>query len=230
MKPTKAYILYHDSEESKQYANFTAYSCEQTKTPFKLCQGFYNVDPNAAWNSIGLKRKINRINENDRAQLCTAGHAALWKKIADEKDCAIILEHDAVLLYNICHVDIPDNYIISLGYKVSDPHNYDHLHAGPPQRMLGINGHEGAHAYVINHVTARAMLDEIEERGVWSAVDNMFFLLSRDTKVNLGLMDPTPAIGWIRESTIWYEASDKNYTFIESFKENYKGDAKNVDR
>jgi len=223
MKPTKAYILHHNEELSKQYANFAAYSCERVKMPFELVQGFAPpTNPNDAWNSIGLNRHIDRINQNDRAQLCTAGHAALWKKIADEKDCAVILEHDGVMLHNILHVDIPDNLIIVLGYKVTDPQNYDHAKAGPPKQILGIRGHEGAHAYVINHVTARAMLDEIEERGVWSAVDNMYFLLQRQTRVPIAIMDPTPAIGWLRQSTIWGEASTLNYQFLDSFEENYK--------
>lgn len=229
MKPSKAYILYHNDETSKKYANFAAYTCKQTNTPFDLVEGFSEpTHPNDAWNSIGLKRHIERDNWVPKAQLCSAGHAAIWKKIADEEDCAIILEHDGCMLHNIMGLDIPDNVIVVLGYKVRDPQNYKHMEAGPPQKIRFLNGHEGAHAYVITHKTARAMLNEIEERGVWSAVDNMFFLLQRQTKVPIGIMEPTPAIGWLRESTIWGDASAKNYPFVESFAENYKEGEANV--
>lgn len=225
MKPSKVYILHHNEDISKKYAEFAAYSCDRVKMPYELFEGFsLPTDPNDAWNSIGLNRQINRINHVNKAQLCSAGHAAIWKKIADEEDCAVILEHDGVMLHNIMHVDIPDNLLIVLGYKVTDPQNYDHAKAGTPKRIVGIAGHEGAHAYVLNHVTARTMLDEIEEIGVWSAVDNQFFLKNqRRTRVPMALMEPTPAIGWLRQSTIWGNSSTKNYEFIESFKENYTG-------
>lgn len=224
MRPSKVYILHHNDDLSKKYASFAAYSCDRVKMPYELFEGFTApMNPNDAWNSIGLKNHINRINRVDKAQLCSAGHAAIWKKIADEEDCAVILEHDGVMLHNIMHVDIPDDLLIVLGYKVTDPQNYDHVKAGAPKRIVGLRGHEGAHAYVLNHVTARKMLDEIEANGVWSAVDNMYFLTQRRTKVPIALMEPTPAIGWLRQSTIWRESSTKNYEFIKSFKENYKG-------
>lgn len=226
MKPSKVYIISHNETVSKEYARTAAESCERAGMPYEIVDGFSNMDPNEAWNSdrIGLKRRISRKNNVDKAQLCSASHAAVWKKILDNKECAVVFEHDSLMLHRP-DVDIPDEGIVVLGYKVVDPQNYDHKKAGPPQRIMSIPGHEGAHAYAITWKTARAMLEELEKKGVGSAVDNMYFLKSRNsyTRVPIFMMVPTPAIGWLRKSTIWSSGSStRNYAFVESFVKNYK--------
>jgi len=218
----KAYILRIDTDLSREYAQVTADSCDTIGLPWEYHEGFYNMDPNDAWNSIGLSRHIKRNNWVPAAQLCTAGHAAIWKKIRDNRETAIILEHDAVMLHDPRSVKIGHNRIVTLGYKLKDPTRYDHENAGPPRGIRQISGHEGAHAYAITHETAHSMLQEIEDHGVRSAVDNLYFLIQRAnfTKIPLGIMDPTPAIGWLRKSSIWQESAENNYAFVESFERN----------
>jgi len=224
----KVYILYHNSPLSKEYADVAAKSCINTNMPYEMVEGFSKpMDPNDAWNTIGLKRKIKRNNWVPEAQLCSAGHAKIWKKIADSGEEGILLEHDSIMLHDISDIEFPEDTIVVLGYKVKDIHNYFHHQAGPPTGFRSLSGHEGAHAYGMTPKTAQRMLDEIEEHGVWSAVDNMFFLRDqRVSKIPMCILDPTPAIGWLRKSTIWGDgASEKNYKFIESFKDNYYGDS-----
>ena len=222
----KVYILYHNDPRSRQYAGVAAESCQKTRMPYEMVEGFSKpTDPNDAWNSIGLKRKIERNNWVPEAQLCSAGHAKIWKMIAESGEEGIVFEHDAVMLHNIEDVEFPEDTIVVLGYKVKDANKYLHEQAGPPQFIRTLKGHEGAHAYGLTPNTAHKMLDEIEEIGVWSAVDNQFFLADqRKSKMQLGILDPTPAIGWLRQSTIWGNSSEKNYAFIDSFKNNYYGD------
>ena len=222
----KVYILYHNHPKSKEYAQIAADSVANVGMEYELVEGFSKpLDPNVAWNSIGLNRKIDRNNWNHSAQLCSAGHCKIWKMIADSKEDGVVFEHDSIMLHNIDDIDLPSNTITVLGYKVKDPENYDHHKAGPPDSLRDLAGHEGAHAYAITADTARAMIDEIEIMGVWSAVDNQFFLKNqRKTRVPMAMLDPTPAIGWLRESTIWENSSEKNYEFIESFRENYSGE------
>lgn len=222
MKPSKAYILYHDEKVSEQYAATCGSSCQKLDFEFEYFKGFSNIPANDAWNQVGLKRQINRRNIVNKAQLCSAGHAAIWKKIYDNKECAIIFEHDGMLLHKV-DIDIPDEGIVVLGYKVTDPQNYDHEKAGPPKNILPIEGHEGAHAYAMTYKTAGKLIEEIEQKGVLTAVDNQFFLTQRKGKTNVPIymMEPTPAIGWLRESTIWNKSSTRNYPFIESFASNY---------
>lgn len=220
MKPTKVYILKTKTPLSDEYAKSCSNSCDILGLKWEYFNWHHSIDGNDAWNSIGLKRKIQRKNTSNKAQLASSGHAAIWKKIADNKECAIILEHDAIMLHRV-DISIPDNKIVVLGYKTKEPQMYDYVMAGPPKRLVDINGHEGAHAYCINHVTAKSLIDEIEKNDVMGAVDNVYFLRSRKTKVPISIADPTPAIGWLRESTIWKESSTKNYDFIPSFKKHF---------
>lgn len=223
MKVEKAYILRIPTDLSIEYAQCAADSCDAVGLPWEYHEGFYNMDPNDAWNSIGLSRHIKRNNQVPAAQLCTAGHAAIWKKIRDNREAAIILEHDSIMLHNPQHMVIHDNRIFVLGYKLKDPSRYDHVKAGPPRGIRAITGHEGAHAYAINYKTAAKMLGEIEANGVRSAVDNMYFILNqRDqcTTIPLSIMDPVCAIGWLRESTIWPDSAERNYMFLQSFSAN----------
>jgi GR25 family glycosyltransferase involved in LPS biosynthesis len=177
-----------------------------------------------AWKLTGIPinfKKPDPIRVNP-AECCSAGHGAIWKRIAEgEDECAIVLEHDAIMLHNV-DIDIPDNCIAVLGYKMPNITRYDHSRAGPPQRLLPIRGHEGAHAYAITKNTANTLIKEIETRGLLGCVDNAYFLLSRRTSVPLAIVDPTPAIGWLRESTIWKSSANRNYEFIPSFKGNLR--------
>jgi hypothetical protein len=222
----KAYILRIPTETSYAYAKTAADSCDEVGLPWESFEGFYQVDPNAAWNSIGLKRHINRTNFVQAAQNCTAGHAKIWKKIRDNKECAVILEHDALMLHDPRPVPIRNGEIIVLGYKAPDPDKFDHVAAGKPRYLRRIHCHEGAHAYAITWHTAEDMLNEIEKYGVRSAIDNMYFLGSRKhfTEVPMAIMDPLPAIGWVRDSTIWENSSVMNYNWIASFGDYYTGD------
>jgi hypothetical protein len=220
----KAYILRIDTDISREYAQTAADSCDAVGLPWEYHEGFYNVDPNDAWNSIGLLRRIKRNNWVPAAQNCTAGHAAIWMKIRENKECAIILEHDALMLHDPRPVKIPHGRIVTLGYKLSDPSRYDHVTAGKPRSIRQVSGHEGAHAYAITHKTADHMIKELERNGIRSAIDNMYFISNqRDqcTTLPLNIMDPTPAIGWLRESTIWGESAQTNpRMLIGSFESN----------
>ena len=120
-------------------------------------------------------------------------------------------------------INIPDNEIVTLGYKLQDPSRYDSTSAGPPTELIKIAGHEGAHAYAMTKKTAQILIDELIEKGVRSAVDNDYFILNqRRTVVPLSIASPTPAMGWLRKSTIWTDSAARNYNFIPSFQRFYK--------
>lgn len=225
--PTKAIILKIDKPTSIKYAKTCSDSCDAIKLNWEYFEGYMDISGYEAWERIGIKLNWipgSFINQPvNAAECCSAGHTAIWKKIAEGDDEAvIILEHDAIMLHPI-DIDIPDNMIVVLGYKTTKPENYDHIKAGPPIEIIDIRGHEGAHAYAITKNTAKILIDEIEEKGKLNgAVDNAYFLRNRLTKVPLSIMSPTPAIGWLRESTIWSSSAHRNYEFITSFKQNYK--------
>ena len=166
---------------------------------------------------------MENTQNGQKAMCCTAGHFGIWKKIAEGPDqAAVVLEHDAIMLQQIS-LNIPENRIVVLGYKLNDPKRYDWIKAGPPKTIIDIKGHEGAHAYAMTKSTAIKLIKEIEQKGIRSAVDNDYFILGqRRTEIPLSIMSPTPAMGWLRESTIWGKSAARNYDFIPSFQRNYK--------
>lgn len=222
--PQKAYILHISSNLSQEYADITAKSCKSLGIPYEFFKGIEGKSAYDAWTQSGLNARtlgIYKTDQIDSAACATVSHALLWKKIVDNRETAIILEHDAVMLHPI-DIDIPDNKIVVLGYKLKDISKYNHLKAGKPKDILNIDGHEGAHAYAITWRTAELMLQELQSNGISLPIDNTFFLKMRKSKIPLGIMSPTPAIGWLRESTIWNESSEVNYDFIDSFKSNLR--------
>ena len=221
MKPTKAYILLIDNPISIEYAEVCARSCEKVGLPYEFFEGYHSTDQRTLWKNLPLKLEINHYMD-DKAACATAGHFMIWKKIVENDECAVILEHDAIMLQPV-DFDIPDGYITVLGYKFRDPSRYDHVTAGKTQRLLDLRHHGGAHAYAITANTAKALLDELNERGVMEAIDNMYFMRNaRWSNIPMKIADPTPAIGWLRKSTIWNEAAEMNWPPIDSFMQNYK--------
>ena len=227
MKPSKAYILTIDTPLSIEYAKVCSDSCDRVGLKWEYFKGFSNKSIVDAWGHSGvyvpmINAMYGQYLQPNNVQCCTAGHAAIWKKIAEGNEAAIILEHDAVMLQPV-NIDVPDDIIAVLGYKLKDISRYDHVKAGKPRQLLSIDGHEGAHAYVMTPKTAQRLIDEIGQRGILGNVDNAYFIRGqRTTSVPLAIVDPTPAIGWLRESTLWSESADRNYEFIPSFQQNYK--------
>lgn len=225
----KAYILKIDTLISDEYAKACAASCDAVELDWEYFQGYQDMTGRAAWLETGIKMDFTSRHGKDpskpteKAECCSAGHAAIWKKIAEgDDDVAIVLEHDAIMLHPVT-VDVPDGNIVVLGYKITDPALYDHKLAGPPTELILVNGHEGAHAYALTRQTAKILIDEIEAKGLLGCIDNAYFIpKQRKTKTPLLIASPTPAIGWIRESTIWNKPAVRNTPFIESFQKYYK--------
>lgn len=231
----KAYILRIENEISKEYANFAAQSCLDNNIEPIFFKGFQNMPARAALRMSGLEAfeglpdsdflHLDNPSQMDKAFCCTAGHLAIWKYIAEgEDDAAIVLEHDAIMLSPLTF-EIPDGKIVVLGYKVKEPDRYSHKEALLKHRheLIDIDGHEGAHAYAMTKKTAQYLVNEIKSKGLRGAIDNEYFIRGqRRTAVPLVIASPTPALGWIRESTIWHQGAFRNYDFIPSFHEFYK--------
>lgn len=228
----KAYILTHDHPISRKYAKMCSQTCDAIDLDWEYFEGWSNCTGRMAWCQTGIKMKfyepmlhVDFPTPEHKANTCSAGHAAIWKKIAEGKDeVGIVLEHDALMYYKP-DIKVPDNYLITLGYKVTDPENYRAFDArdNEPRQLININGHEGAHAYMMTKRTAQNLIYEIEQRGVMGCVDNAYFILNqRCTQIPLAIMSPTPAIGYLRDSTIWDKSAHVNYEFIETFAKYYK--------
>lgn len=223
MKATKVYILKIDNEISHEYASHAARSCEAIGLEYEFFIGYTEKDNIAKHLPVKSEKGIRT---NGKGGACTAGHIHLWHTISEGNECSIVLEHDSIMLHKP-EIDIPDGRIVALGYKVSDPENYNHLVAGPPNKVEPRKQHGGAHAYALTPNTAKALINNIEKYGMKAMVDNRFFLRQRHVNGNLdgldlGIADPICALGWIRKSTIWGRSAVDNYRpILPSFLQNY---------
>lgn len=226
----KAYILKIDKKLSHDYAQTCADSCDRVGLKWEYSMGFTNQTGKMAFANLNIPSlptepftHIQNPTQQQKAMCCTAGHFAIWQKIANGTDnVGVVLEHDAIMLHPIT-IEIPENTIVVLGYKLNDPTRYDHVAAGAPNELIRLDGHEGAHAYAMTKRTAKFLINELAQNGIRSAVDNDYFIRGqRRTAMPLHLASPTPAIGWLRESTIWGSSANKNYDFVPSFLKNYK--------
>lgn len=227
MIPSVAYIIRISTQLSREYADSCARSCEQVGLPFQFFDGVEKRSNYDAWTTSGLDIKPGSLDhrkhqtEIDPAACCSVSHALVWKHIAQSSECAVVLEHDAIMLHPV-NVDIPDGKVVMLGYKLMNPTRYNHQKAGPPTMLRDVYYHHGAHAYAITPKTATMLLDEIREVGGGGPIDNRFFMRERWSKIPLAIADPIPAIGWIRESTIWSKANIEIGPTVESFDRHLK--------
>ena len=223
--PTKAFVIRTANDPlSSEYADQAEESCRKVGIEPIRWHGFNKRDF-----SIDYLAKTTDIQFGDMdigAACASASHYMVWREIAKHptNDPVIVLEHDALMLHPI-KTGAPviwDNRIVALGYKLQDPSQYGHNTAGAPQLVIPRKRHSGAHAYMITPNTARALLKELAEKGSQRAIDNFYFMRVNDpgdteSDIPLALIVPTPAIGWLRESTIWGQPSTLNYDIHESF-------------
>jgi GR25 family glycosyltransferase involved in LPS biosynthesis len=229
MKPSKAYIIRIDTPESKEYAKVCAESCDKVGVKWEYFEGYKPTDERVLWGNFHATANLP-IKKYARMALgaagCTASHAHLWKQIADRKECAIILEHDAIMVQP-CNVELPDDRIVALGYKYYDALKYNAEAAGEPKKVVDVDHNHGSHAYAISYKMAEVLVKEIEDEGIICAIDNRHFLPMRRnfTKTKMAITDPICALGWLRESTIWGKSASENNVkeMLYSFKSNFTG-------
>ena len=164
-------------------------------------------------------QKLSTETQNLFVELVTINLKS-YKKVSLNMISNTIKFYSNMIAFN----NVYDNYLITLGYKLSDISKYDYIEANKqPRQLISISGHEGAHAYMMTKRTAQNLIWEIEQKGILGAVDNAYFIRGqRKTAIPLVIMSPTPAIGYLRDSTIWDESAHVNYEFIDSFANYYK--------
>ena len=230
MKVSKAYIMYHEDSVSVEYAKVSAASCDKVGLPWEYYKGYKPTNQKDLWknfkNTAGVNVPKFKVMA-DGAAGCTASHAHLWKRISENKECVIILEHDGIMLHPL-DLDIPDDRIVALGYKYYNWDKYDYQTAGPPKRLVDVQFHPGSHAYALTHVMAQTLVDEIEKDGVSEAIDNRHFMHTRVgyTKTKMCITDPIAGMGALKKSTIWGVSATHNNTkeLLPSFKEHFTGE------
>lgn len=86
----KAFILKIDNSISHEYAKICADSCNNVGLKWEYFVGYQNQTAKSAFGQLGIKNLptssyeyIEKPTMPQKAMCCTAGHFAIWKKIAD---------------------------------------------------------------------------------------------------------------------------------------------------
>lgn len=212
--PTKAYIIRNsENQHSIEYSLSAAESCQKIGLPYEFVEGFYYKTPDELWFNSDIVTDYRREMIKPDAS-CNASHFKVWEKIRDNRETAVILEHDGIMLQPI-DIPIPDDKIVVLGYKASDPSSYDHIKAGKPKHIRDIERHFGCHAYAMTHKTAEFLLDELKnEMRMTTSVDSTYFIRfkhnSNVPSVSIRDLKDSKSVSNVKKIYILRDAADKN--------------------
>ena len=203
MKIDHAYVLYHDKPNPIKYMEECVESCNKHNIPVTKFKGFSLNDASAdaifnRWNF-----KIDPVLDTNKGQpywdtvyqevLCSVGHMGIWKEIAERDTAVAVFEHDAIVKRDFKDLEVEDNEIVFLGYRIAYEDDYQCL--SDPFVKFPIPMFGGTHAYAITPYTAKKLLSSLEQqqyipyhKGVdWWLGHNFFNL-------KMSIADPCPVV------------------------------------
>lgn len=211
-----AYIIYISREESIEYANECARSCKDHNIPYTLWKGVEYADCNKASEETGITFAVD-MSKGEIG--CTASHLKLWRVIAEQPHACCVFEHDAVVCHNFFNIEIPDDKLVMLGYRVGSKDDY--VYPGGKTTFVDISKFEGTHSYCITPNMAKLLISKMEGEytssfgGVNTSIDG---ILSVHDSIGIGrcIMDPPPVVCVVgnRVSTIQGEPARYNTSFL----------------
>ena len=209
----KALIIRRDGVEiSKEYAQVTAESCEKHGLEYEFLKAVEFLSSKDAIESVGMKYKYQAKHSSQAC--CTASHIQAFRRVIEINEPCLILEHDALVLGNVKDVEIPDNAVVTFGFRVGKPNEY--LPSEPATKVTKIENSTGTHAYAITPTTAKTLLNKMKIEGVTCDIDK-FLMIGESYRLNaktpplsglpLYVCDPPQAVCWVRESTMTYKTN-----------------------
>lgn len=225
-KPEFVYILRHDDPKSHSHSEICAESVEKCNYEWSYWEGYSNMTKHQCWEDLNLSKYDHTVNpragiQESKAACCTASHINIWKHVADgDHNAVIILEHDAYM-YHRCDLDLPENTLVALGYRIRNYKDYNFKKAGEPKSIVPILRHGGSHAYAITKQTAKTLIDNIKQTGPFGCIDNhLFGGKAFKNQIQIAITDPISAVAWLRESTIRNASDAHNFNIISSYRQN----------
>lgn len=180
---------------SMEYAQGCAESCEKHNLSYEFIDAVEFLPCEEAFASVGVKKDPNYTNTMGNC-CCHSSMIKCWKRIVELGKPCIILEHDAIILGDVKTIDIPDMSVVTFGGHVHLKDEYRPI--GPAKKLTEIQRGKGCHAYSITPITAKFLLDELEEHGVTVGVDRRLMM---QPTMPLYMCDPPQAVAWNRVST-----------------------------
>jgi predicted O-methyltransferase YrrM len=216
MKLGKAYILYIDTEKSREYAKECEASCWKHAVDREMFEGFMGLTIEDLAKKTGWKIGREGLEDNDRQYVkeynAALGHIEIWRKIAAGTEAGIVLEHDAIVKGDYTHLEVHDGQILHLGPRVEYASDYEF--PDKPDAYLKARRHEGAHAYAMTPNTAKFLIEQVERESRLLPTEA---LLSVRNRYDLDLVEIDPpyvvcAIG-DRESFTHHDAVTDKQNF-----------------
>lgn len=216
MKVDRALIIRRlKVQESMDYAQQCADSCEKHNVPYEFIDGIEFMTSEDAMKMVGVwlnpeqKKQANGRGVSQGNNNCHASHIKAWRRIVELDKACLILEHDVLLKGNVCNIDIIEDAVNIFGHKINDEKYYKPI--GPIEKMIPITKSIGGHAYAFTPQTAQWFIDDAEKNGVNVNVDEW---INAKCGKPLFITDPPQLVCWPRVSTREWIDPDKKHQFL----------------
>ena len=201
-----AYILYHDKPKPVKYMTECKESCDKFNIPVTPFRGFsvQEVTAQKILDQWGLKvyPDLDKfIKENPeqgttlyQETLCSAGHVAMWKEmIKNNHHAAAFFEHDVIVKRNFLDIDVEDDEIVYLGYRVAYEEDYECLPDTWVKYNIPMFG--GTHAYALNLNTAKRLVNTLEQKPYLPTEKSIDWWLGHNFfNLTMKIVDPVPVV------------------------------------
>jgi GR25 family glycosyltransferase involved in LPS biosynthesis len=183
---------------SVEYAKGAAESCERFGVPYEFIDAVYMESGQEAYNSVGAKIKKNWSFNNGNAG-CHASMIKCWDRIIELDKPCIILEHDALLVGDPRTIEIPDDCVVTFGFRVEKGVTYKPI--SDIQRLTEVKRSIGCHAYAVSVKTAKWLVHNARVEGLTCGVDR-WLMMGPNSGLKIYVADPPQAVCVIRKSTM----------------------------
>ena len=195
----KAYILHTSNPTSRGYALECAGSCEQFGVPYEYLQGYEDLSMEDMEKMYGWTVAEGRYRtEWHKEFMCTLGHVMFWQKVIDEDKTCAILEHDAIVKADLRKVDIHDDMLTFLGYRVDSRDDYV-FPEEPEYEQYYVDKFEGTHGYAITPSTARLLIERFNYV-MPMPIDGMISIHNL-ANIERSIVIPNPIVGEVRQKS-----------------------------
>jgi len=194
------YILYIDDERSQAYKNDCVRSCSEfpnlNPIPVQGYNGATYQELCAELSVPIIPFYVNQIPTNAKAVngafSCSAGHYRIWQKIVESGEPGVVLEHDAIVKYDLSDMTVEDGCILWLGPRIDLEYDYN-----VPQDVeyvyMETDRFEGTHAYAVTPATAQYLIECFNKYGFNDSLDGQLGMRNMfDLKMQM--LDPPPVV------------------------------------
>lgn len=192
-------------EQSLEYAQYCAESCERHGLPYEFIDGIEFMTSDDAFKAVGVWKQPDYVGTTGHNN-CHASHIKAWRRIMEIDKPCIILEHDAVVKGNVQNIGIPDMAVVTFGFRVGNENMYKPI--GPINELVEIERSIGVHACGLTEVTAKWLVEEAETNGVGCNLD-YWLIIEKRCGLPLYVANPPQVVCWPRVTTREWVIRDK---------------------